>query len=68
MTDGLKFRPSLTGEFGNLDQALKQIQEFLRGLSLQQKALLAGRAAVGLILWLFVALLGAARTSCCTPA
>jgi hypothetical protein len=25
-----------------LDQALKQIQEFLRGLSLQQKALLAG--------------------------
>jgi flagellar M-ring protein FliF len=45
-----------------LDQALKQIQEFLRGLSLQQKALLAGgAAAVGLILWLFVALLGGGK-------
>ena len=41
-----------------MDQGLKQIQEFLRGLSLQQKALLAGGAmAVGLSLWLFVALL-----------
>ena len=45
-----------------MDQALKQIQEFLRGLSLQQKALLAGgAAAVGLILWLFVALLGGGK-------
>jgi flagellar M-ring protein FliF len=41
-----------------LNQGLNQIQDFLRGLSLQQKALLAGgAAAVGLILWLFVALL-----------
>ncbi|MGA9640335.1 MAG: flagellar basal-body MS-ring/collar protein FliF [Terriglobales bacterium] len=37
---------------------LKQIQEFLGGLSLQQKALLAGGAlAVGLTLWGFVTLL-----------
>src|SRR5208283_4634017 len=42
----------------NLSQGLDQIQDFLRGLSLQQKALLAGGAvAVGLILWLFVSLL-----------
>ncbi len=41
-----------------MSQGLDQIQEFLRGLSLQQKALIAGGAvAVGLILWLFVALL-----------
>jgi flagellar M-ring protein FliF len=41
-----------------LNQGLAQIQEFLRGLSLQQKALIAGGAAVvGLALWLFVALL-----------
>ncbi len=41
-----------------MNQGLNQIQDFLRGLSLQQKALLAGgAAAVGLILWLFVALL-----------
>jgi len=34
------------------------MQDFLRGLSLQQKALIAGGAiAVGLILWLFVTLL-----------
>jgi flagellar M-ring protein FliF len=41
-----------------LSQGLEQIQDFLRGLSLQQKALLAGGAAVvGLTLWLFVTLL-----------
>jgi len=41
-----------------LSQGLDQIQEFLRGLSLAQKALLAGgAAAVGLTLWLFVTLL-----------
>jgi flagellar M-ring protein FliF len=41
-----------------LKQSLDQIQEFLRGLSLQQKAVLgAGAAAVGLILWIFVSLL-----------
>jgi flagellar M-ring protein FliF len=41
-----------------LSQGLDQIQEFLRGLSLQQKALLGGGAAVvGLTLWLFVTLL-----------
>jgi flagellar M-ring protein FliF len=41
-----------------LAQGLQQIQDFLRGLTLQQKALLAGGAvAVGLVLWLFVALL-----------
>jgi flagellar M-ring protein FliF len=41
-----------------LSQGLQQIQDFLRGLSLQQKALLAGGAvAVGLVLWLFVAML-----------
>jgi len=41
-----------------LNQGLKQIQDFLRGLSLQQKALLAGGAAVvGLTLWLFTGLL-----------
>jgi flagellar M-ring protein FliF len=41
----------------NLGQGLDQIQDFFRGLSLQQKALLAGgAAAVGLVLWLFVAL------------
>ncbi len=37
---------------------LQQMQDFLRGLSLQQKALLAGgAAAVGATLWVFVALL-----------
>jgi flagellar M-ring protein FliF len=41
-----------------LNQGLNQIQDFLRGLSLQQKALIAGGAvAVGLTLWLFVSLL-----------
>jgi flagellar M-ring protein FliF len=41
-----------------LSQGLDQIQDFLRGLSLQQKALIAGGAvAVGLTLWLFVSLL-----------
>ena len=41
-----------------MSQGLDQIQDFLRGLSLQQKALLAGgAAAVGLTLWLFVTLL-----------
>jgi flagellar M-ring protein FliF len=41
-----------------LAQGIQQIQDFLRGLTLKQKALLAGGAvAVGLILWLFVALL-----------
>ena len=41
-----------------MNQGLNQIQDFLRGLSLQQKALLAGgAAAVGLTLWLFVTLL-----------
>jgi flagellar M-ring protein FliF len=41
-----------------LSQGLNQIQDFLRGLSLQQKALIAGgAAAVGLVLWLFVSLL-----------
>ena len=45
-----------------MDEVLKQIQEFLRGLSLQQKALLAGGVvAVGLILWLFVFLLGSGK-------
>jgi flagellar M-ring protein FliF len=45
-------------EFEDLNQSLNQIQDFLRGLSLQQKALLAGgAAAVGLTLWLFVTLL-----------
>jgi flagellar M-ring protein FliF len=41
-----------------LSQGLDQIKDFLRGLSMQQKALLAGGAAVvGLTLWLFVTLL-----------
>ena len=41
-----------------MKESLDQMQNFLRGLSLQQKALLAGGAvAVGLTLWLFVALL-----------
>jgi flagellar M-ring protein FliF len=45
-----------------LNEVLKQIQDFLRGLSLQQKALLAGgTVAVGLILWLFVFLLGSGK-------
>ena len=40
-----------------MNQGFKQIQEFLRGLSLAQKALLAGGAiAVGLTLWGFVVL------------
>ena len=42
-----------------MNQGLKQIQEFLRGLSWQQKLLLAGgAAAVGLTLWGFVVLFG----------
>src|SRR6202166_1138467 len=46
-------------EFRALNQTLAQIQDFLSGLSLQQKALLAGGAvAVGLSLWLFVTLIG----------
>ncbi len=41
-----------------MNQGLNQIQDFLRGLTLPQKALIAGgAAAVGLTLWLFVALL-----------
>lgn len=45
-----------------MSQGLDQIQEFLRGLSLQQKALLAGGAVVvGLTLWLFVALFDSGR-------
>ncbi len=45
-----------------MSEFLQQIQDFLRGLSLQQKALLAGGVvAVGLILWLFVALLGSGK-------
>ncbi len=41
-----------------MSQGLHQIQDFLRGLSLQQKVLLAlGAAAVGLTLWGFVTLL-----------
>ncbi len=45
-----------------MSQGLQQIQEFLRGLTLQQKALIAGGAvAVGLILWLFAALLGGGK-------
>jgi flagellar M-ring protein FliF len=41
-----------------LSQGLDQVQDFLRGLTLQQKALIAGGAiAVGLTLWLFVVLL-----------
>ncbi len=40
-----------------MNQGLKQIQDFLRGLSVQQKLLLAGGAlVVGLVLWGFVAL------------
>ncbi|HUB02762.1 MAG TPA: flagellar basal-body MS-ring/collar protein FliF [Terriglobales bacterium] len=42
-----------------MDQGLKQIQEFLRGLSLRQKLLLTGGAAVvALTLWGFVVLFG----------
>jgi flagellar M-ring protein FliF len=45
-----------------LSQGLDQIQEFLRGLSLKQKFLLAGGAAVvALTLWLFVGLLDKAK-------
>ena len=41
-----------------MSQGLNQIQEFLRGLSLRQKVLLAGgAAAVALTLWIFVTLL-----------
>ncbi|MGA7573832.1 MAG: flagellar basal-body MS-ring/collar protein FliF [Terriglobales bacterium] len=41
-----------------MNESLKQIQDFLRGLSLRQKALIAGGAiAVGLTLWLFTSLL-----------
>ena len=42
-----------------LNQGLKQVQDFLRGLSLQQKVMLAGgAAAVALTLWGFVVLFG----------
>ena len=42
-----------------MDKGLKQIQDFLRGLSLQQKLLLAGgAAAVALTLWGIVVLFG----------
>src|ERR1700686_5097743 len=45
-------------EFRALNLTLAQIQDFFRGLSLQQKALIAGGAvAVGLSLWLFVTLI-----------
>ena len=45
-----------------MSQGLDQIQDFLRGLSLQQKALIAGGAvAVGLILWLFVVLFASGK-------
>jgi flagellar M-ring protein FliF len=45
-----------------LNQGLKQIQDFLRGLSLQQKALLVGGAAlVALTLWGFVTLFDRAK-------
>ena len=41
-----------------MSEGLDKIQDFLRGLSLQQKALIAGGATVvGLTLWLFVTLL-----------
>ena len=41
-----------------MSDSVNQIQEFLRGLSLRQKLLLAGgAAAVALTLWLFVTLL-----------
>jgi len=47
-----------------LNQGLKQIREFLRGLSLPQKALLAGGVAcVGLILWLFVFLFNGGKNA-----
>ncbi len=46
-----------------MNQGLKQVQEFLRGLSLQQKFLLAGGAAVvALTLWGFVVLFGQAKS------
>ncbi len=51
--------PAPTQEPEGLNQGLKQIQDFLRGLSLQQKVLLAGGAAVvALTLWGFVVLFG----------
>ena len=46
-----------------MNQGLKQVQEFLRGLSLRQKLMLGGGgAAVALTLWGFVALLGQGKT------
>jgi len=46
-----------------LNEGLRQIQEFLRGLSLQQKLLLAGgAAAVGLTLWGFTVLFGQGKS------
>ena len=43
---------------------LKQVQDFLRGLSRQQKIMLAaGAAAVGLTLWGFVALFGQGKNA-----
>ena len=45
-----------------MEQGTRQIEEFLRGLSLKQKLLLAaGAAAVGLTLWLFVGLIDKAK-------
>src|SRR5216683_1385749 len=44
-----------------MDKVLEQIRAFLRGLTINQRFLLAGSAAlVGLILWLFVRLFAAA--------
>ena len=44
-----------------MDKVLEQLRTFLRGLTLNQRFLLAGSAAlVGLILWLFVRLFAAA--------
>jgi flagellar M-ring protein FliF len=46
-----------------VNQGLKQVQEFLRGMSLRQKLMLGGgMAAVGLTLWGFVTLLGQGKT------
>jgi flagellar M-ring protein FliF len=44
-----------------MDKVLEQIRAFLRGLTINQRFLLAGSVAlVGLILWLFVRLFAAA--------
>ena len=45
-----------------MGQGLNQIQELLRGLTLGQKALLAGgAAAVGLVLWLFTTMIDSGK-------